>query len=109
MNAAGNLYVHVPCLRLVDLMREAGSTVREWALGSAITRLRSFVETATLHLDRTREIKHRAEMERRRQTVVVERYRIPITLKDVLKLEMNQWLNDNLINFYLQVGYSLCL
>ena len=47
-----------------------------------------------------------AEMERRGQTVVVECYRIQITLKDILTLEMDKWLNDNIINFYLQVGCS---
>ena len=106
LSADGNHNIHVPCLSLVDLMREAGSMIREWALGSAITRLRSFVETAMLLLTSAREIKRRAEMERRGQTVVVECYRIQITLKDILTLEMDKWLNDNIINFYLQVGCS---
>ena len=95
---------HASLRRLDDLIKEVGPVIRQWSLGSAIMRLRSLVSTAVLPLTRTSSVDHSGEWEERGKRVVVEGFDIKITLKDLLRLEKNGWLNDNLINFYLKVG-----
>ena len=40
---------------------------------------------------------------------VVEGYKIKISLGDLLRLELNEMLNDNILNFYMQVDCVNCV
>ena len=43
--------------------------------------------------------------ERSRGEVLVDAHKIQITVKDIGTLRGLNWLNDEVINFYMQVGY----
>ena len=40
---------------------------------------------------------------------VVEGFKIKVSLGDLLRLELNQKLNDNILNFYMQVDCVYCV
>ena len=78
--------------------------IKQWSLGSAIRRIRSLVNTDILCLIMTRKRAHSEGWKERGEKIVVEGFRIQIRLKDMLTLELDDWLNDNIINFNLKVG-----